>query len=103
MPAAAFPPQVLDCGPMGLSFAALFFRPEHIGEAALRRGFAVALAGYDLATPSLSLSELPGATGWSVAFLSSGIARGASGSAEELDLAAELFEDELPPGLAVPE
>jgi hypothetical protein len=63
----------------------------------------VALAGYDLAAPSLSLSELPGAPGWSVAFFTSGLARGAAGAAEELDLAAELFEDELPPGLAVRE
>jgi hypothetical protein len=103
MAAASFPLQVLDCCSMGLSFAAVFFRAQEVGEAALRRGFAVSTAGYDLAAPSLSLSELPGAPGWSVAFFSSGISRGAAGSAEELDLAAELFEDELPPGLAVRE
>lgn len=88
---------------MGLSFAAVFFRRDEVSEAALRRGFAVALAGYDLASPSLSLSELPGAPGWSVAFFTSGLARGPGAGAEELDLAAELFEDELPPGLAVRE
>lgn len=88
---------------MGLSFAAVFFRPHEVSEAALRRGFAVALAGYELAAPSLSVGELPGAPGWSVAFFESGLARGAGSSAEELGLAAELFEDELPPGLAVRE
>lgn len=103
MPAAPLSLQVLDCRRMGLSFAAVFFRPEQVGEATLRRGFAVSLAGYDLAAPTVSLSELPGAPGWSVAFFSSGLARGAAGAAEELDFAAELFEDELPPGLAVRE
>jgi hypothetical protein len=86
---------------MATSFAALVFRPEEVSDRALSQGFAVALAGWDVPAPHLAIAPLAGAPGWSVAFYSSH-AKVPRGSEEEaFDLACELFEEELPPALAV--
>ncbi len=86
---------------MATSFAALLFRPEDVSDRALAQGFAVALAGWDVPAPRLSIAALPGLPGYCAAFYVSGIKlpRGAEG--EEIEHAIELFEDELPPALAV--
>jgi hypothetical protein len=82
---------------MGTSFAAVLYRPAHVSERALSHGFGVATAGFDIEKPSLSVGELAGLPGWSVAFYRSGAARGES----EHEHACDLFDEELPPGLAV--
>ncbi len=82
---------------MGTSFAAVLYRPADVSERALSHGFGVAVAGFDVAKPSLLLGELPGVPGWSVAFYRSGAAKGES----EHEHACDLFDEELPPGLAV--
>ena len=61
---------------MGTSFAAVLYRPADVSERALSHGFGVAVAGFDVAKPSLLLGELPGVPGWSVAFYRSGAAKG---------------------------
>lgn len=86
---------------MAISFAALVLRPAEISDRALSRGFAVALAGWDVPAPELMIVPLAGVPGHVVAFYASGakVRRGAED--EAFDLACELFEDELPPALAV--
>jgi hypothetical protein len=83
---------------MAVSFAALVFRPLEVSDRALSQGFAVALAGWDLASPHLSIAPLAGIPGYAVAFFSTG-KRGDEG--EAFDLACELFEEEIPPALGV--
>ena len=86
---------------MATSFAALVFRPEEVPDRALAQGFAVALAGWDVPAPRLSIASLPGIPGWAVAFYESGakVVRGAED--EAFDVACEVFEDDVPPALAV--
>lgn len=83
---------------MAVSFAALVFRPLEVSDRALSQGFAVALAGWDLPSPHLSVAPLAGIPGYAVAFLSTG-KRADEG--EAFDLACELFEEEIPPALGV--
>src|SRR5690606_21894628 len=45
--------------PMATSFAALIFRPAEIPDRALSQGFAVALGGWDVASPRLLVAALP--------------------------------------------
>ena len=61
---------------MAPPIAALLFRPAEVPDRALSRGFAVALAGWDVPAPRLSVAPLPGAPGWSAAFYASGLGRG---------------------------
>src|SRR3954462_10254575 len=82
---------------MGTTFAALLFCPPEIPDRALSRGFAVALAGWDVPAPHLLVAELPGLPGWSAAFYATGVTRGE----EELEHLADLFEDELCPAVGV--
>lgn len=82
---------------MGTSFAAVLYQPKHVSERALSHGFGVATAGFDLAKPYLLVGELPSLPGWSVAFYRSG---GGTGDGEH-EHACDLFDEELPPGLAV--
>jgi hypothetical protein len=86
---------------MATSIAALLFRPEDVSDRALSQGFGVALGGWDVPSPRLLVAPLPGVPGWSAAFYASAakIPRGMED--EEFELACELFEDELPPALAV--
>jgi hypothetical protein len=86
---------------MTTSFAALVYRPEEIPDRALSQGFAVALAGWDVPAPRLQIADLAGAPGYAVAFYSSGAKAPRGGEDDAFDLACELFEDELPPALAV--
>lgn len=86
---------------MPISFAALIFRPEEVPDRALAQGFAVALAGWDVPAPSLQIVELAGLPGHAVAFYDSGAKVPRGGEDEAFDLACELFEDEVPPALAV--
>lgn len=86
---------------MATSFAALLFRPSEVSDRALAQGFAVALAGWDAPAPRLSVAALPSLPGYCAAFYASGakLPRGAEN--EEIEHAIDLFEDELPPALAV--
>jgi len=84
--------------PMGTTFAAVLFRHADVSERALSHGFGVAVAGFDVTRPSLLTHPLESLPGWSVAFYRSGAAGEPSGEHEH---AADLFEQELPPGLAV--
>ncbi|MFT3770260.1 MAG: hypothetical protein QM820_32935 [Minicystis sp.] len=86
---------------MATSFAALVYRPSEIPDHALSQGFAVALAGWDMPAPRLSIANLAGIPGYAVAFFESGakVARGAED--EAFDVACEIFEEELPPALGV--
>ena len=86
---------------MPTAFAALLFRPAEVSDRALARGFAVALAGWDVPAPRLSIAALPGIPGFSAAFYASGAKLRRGAEDEELDHARELFDDELPPSLAV--
>ncbi len=82
---------------MSTSFAALLFRTSEVPDAALSRGFAVALAGWDVPAPRLLIAPLPGIPGWSAGFYASG----ARLAEDELEHAAELFADELSPAVGV--
>lgn len=86
---------------MATSIAAILFRPEDVSDRALSQGFGVALGGFDVPSPRLLVAPLPGIPGWSAAFYASAakIPRGTED--EEFEHASELFEDELPPALAV--
>ncbi|WP_437729769.1 hypothetical protein [Sorangium sp. So ce1335] len=84
---------------MATTFAALIFRPAEIPDRALSQGFAVALGGWDVASPRLFVAPLPGVPGFSAAYYASGDPASAGG--DELDHLAELFEDELSPPVAV--
>lgn len=79
------------------SFACLVYPSAHVTDRDLSRGFAVALAGFDVRSPKLLVTPARGLPGWSVAFYRSGQLE----PFEELDHACELFEEELPPGLGV--
>ncbi|WP_437933225.1 hypothetical protein [Sorangium sp. So ce341] len=83
---------------MATTFAALIFRPAEIPDRALSQGFAVALGGWDVASPRLFVAPLPGVPGYAAAYYSSGEP---AGGGDELDHLAELFEDELSPPVAV--
>jgi hypothetical protein len=82
---------------MDTAFAALLYRPAEVPERALTRGFAVALAGWDVPAPRLGIAPLPGLPGWSAAFYTSGVDAGE----DELEHTVALFEDELSPAVAV--
>ncbi|NUQ73569.1 MAG: hypothetical protein HUU21_08445 [Polyangiaceae bacterium] len=86
---------------MATFIAALLFRPEDVSDRALSQGFGVALGGFDVPSPRLLVAEIPGLSGFSAAFYASAakIPRGTED--EEFEHACELFEDELPPALAV--
>jgi hypothetical protein len=79
------------------SFAALLHRPAEVSDQALSRGFAVALAGWEVPRAHLLVTPLPALPGWSVAFYASGIAL----PEESFEHVVELFEDELSPAVAV--
>ncbi|WP_437874332.1 hypothetical protein [Sorangium sp. So ce513] len=84
---------------MATTFAALIFRSSEIPDRALSQGFAVALGGWDVASPRLFVAPLPGVPGHSAAYYASGDPAVAGG--DELDHLTELFEDELSPPVAV--
>lgn len=84
---------------MGTSFAALLHRPAEVSDEALAHGVAVAVAGYDVPAPHLLVAPLPGLPGWAAAFYRSGAKK--LGDLDELEHAIDLFEEELPPALAV--
>ncbi len=81
------------------TFAALLFDPAQISERALSHGFAVALAGFDLEAPDLLLAAPGALPRWSVAFYRSRDKQ--LDSFAQLEHASELFDQELPPGVAV--
>lgn len=87
----------LRCSPMTAPFAALLFRPDEVSDRALSRGFAVALAGFDVPAPHLRIAELRGVPGTSVAFYSSGLGR----DGDDLEHLIELFEAEVSPAVGV--
>src|SRR5438046_2316282 len=80
---------------MNASFALLLFRDDEVPEAALARGFAIAVAGWDVVAPHLLIAQLRGLPGWSVAFYESGSRD--LGAGGEFEHACDLFEDEIPP------
>jgi hypothetical protein len=86
----------VSCRLMATSFAALVYRTAEIPDRALARGFAVALAGWDVPSPRLLVAPLPGLPEWSAAFYASG-ARGD----DAIDHAIELFDEDLSPAEAV--
>lgn len=83
---------------MALQFACVIFASGTVTDEALSRGFAVATAGFDLDAARLTVGSLDGLAGFDVAFYASGRKHEAY---LELDHVEELFEEELPPGLAV--
>ena len=83
---------------MSLYFACVLFEDGTVSDEALSVGFAVSCAGFDVDTARLTVGSIPGLAGWSVAFYRSGKTQPVF---EELDHAAQLFEDELPPGMSV--
>lgn len=89
------------CRAMAISFAALVYKAAQVSDQALAHGFAVALAGYDVPAPTLTVVELRGLPGYAAAFYRSGMKASGATAFEETDHTAELFEDELPPALAV--
>lgn len=91
---------------MKSAFAAVIFRPDQVTDRALSHGFAVSLAGWEAPDPALLIAPLDELPGWSVAFYRAGTkpAKASAGRLtveEAFEHAAELFEDELPPGLCV--
>jgi hypothetical protein len=82
---------------MNSSFAALVFRTAEVSDEALAHGLGVATAGFDVPAPHVLVAEL--APGLSAAFYRSGAKK--LDGATELDHAIEIFDDELPPALAV--
>jgi hypothetical protein len=85
------------CAPMTAPFAALIFRPSEVPDRALSRGFAVALAGFDVPSPHLRIAPLRGIPGYSAAFYSSGLGR----DGDDLEHLIELFEAEVSPAVGV--
>ena len=85
------------CAPMTAPFAALIFRPSEVSDRALSRGFAVALAGFDVPSPHLRIAELRGIPGHCAAFYSSGLGR----DGDDLEHLIELFEAEVSPAVGV--
>jgi hypothetical protein len=83
---------------MSLYFACVLFEDGTVSDEALSVGFGVSCAGFDVDTARLTVGSIPGLAGWSVAFYRSGKTHPAF---EELDHTAQLFEDELPPGMSV--
>lgn len=82
---------------MTAPFAALLFRPSEVSDRALSRGFAVALAGFDVPAPHLSIATLRSAPEYSAAFYASGLGR----DGDELEHLIELFEAEVSPAVGV--
>ena len=82
---------------MTAPFAALLFRPSEVSDRALSRGFAVALAGFDVPAPHLLVASLRGIPEYSVAFYASGLGR----DGDELEHLIELFEAEVSPAVGV--
>jgi len=81
---------------MTITIAALLYRPADVPEAALSRGFAVALGGWDVPAPALQIAKLPGLPDFSVAFYESGAPR-----EDAAEHAIDLFEEELSPPVCV--
>ena len=77
---------------MTLSLAAVIFEKTAFDERAVSHAFAVAIAGYDVPAPTLTLVELE--HGLIAALYSTGAKGG-----DELEHASELFEEDLSPGL----
>jgi hypothetical protein len=94
------PPASRAPSTMTTSFACLLYPRNAVSDRALSRGFAVALAGAQVAEPRLLVAALPGVDGYDVAFYSSG---DKLPPYEELDHACDLFEEDLSPGLCVRE
>ncbi len=82
---------------MTAPFAALLFRPSEVSDRALSRGFAVALAGFDVRAPHLLIAPLRGIPEYSAAFYESGLGR----DGDELEHLIELFEAEVSPAVGV--
>ena len=82
---------------MTAPFAALLFRPSEVPDRALSRGFAVALAGFDVPAPHLLIAPLRFAPEYSAAFYASGLGR----DGDELEHLIELFEAEVSPAVGV--
>jgi hypothetical protein len=82
---------------MTTSLAAILYPRGRLTDAALSRGFALALSGWDLPDAHLLLAELPGAAEWSVGFYQCGL----RDPDDAFDQAVELFEDEPSPGQCV--
>lgn len=82
---------------MTAPFAALLFRPSEVSDRALSRGFAVALAGFDVPAPHLLIAPLRGIPEYSAAFYASGLGR----DGDELEHLIELFEAEVSPAVGV--
>ncbi len=82
---------------MTAPFAALLFRPSEVSDRALSRGFAVALAGFDVHAPHLLVATLRGIPEYCAAFYSSGLGR----EGDDLEHLIELFEAEVSPAVGV--
>ena len=82
---------------MTAPFAALLFRPAEVSDRALSRGFAVALAGFDVPAPHLRIASLRGVPEYCAAFYSSGLGR----DGDDLEHLIELFEAEVSPAVGV--
>jgi hypothetical protein len=82
---------------MTAPFAALIFRPAEVPDRALSRGFAVALAGFDVPAPHLLIAPLRAAPEYSAAFYASGLGR----DGDDLEHLIELFEAEVSPAVGV--
>jgi hypothetical protein len=93
-PAHAF---TVRCAPMTAPFAALLFRPSEVSDRALSRGFAVALAGFDVPAPHLLVAPLRGIPEYCAAFYASGLGR----DGDDLEHLNELFEAEVSPAVGV--
>ncbi|MEP7120254.1 MAG: hypothetical protein ABJE95_05050 [Byssovorax sp.] len=82
---------------MTAPFAALIFRPSEVPDRALSRGFAVALAGFDVPSPHLRVAPLRGIPDHCAAFYASGLGR----DGDDLEHLIELFEAEVSPAVGV--
>lgn len=82
---------------MSLSFACVIV-PSSVPNEALSTAFATAAAGFDVDGAKLLVGPLPGAEGVRVAFYKSGKKQSEFLETEHV---VELFEEELPPGMAV--
>lgn len=91
------PAFAVPCASMTAPFAALLFRPSEVSDRALSRGFAVALAGFDVPAPHLRVAELRGIPEYCAAFYSSGLGR----DGDDLEHLVELFEAEVSPAVGV--
>jgi hypothetical protein len=82
---------------MSLSFACVI-APDSVSNEALSTAFATAAAGFDVDGAKLLVGALPGVRGVRVAFYKSGKKQS---DFLETEHCVELFEEELPPGMAL--